>query len=92
MNAADKALIKHRLVDILTEQLGVDEARLTSDARFVEDLKADSLDVVEIVMALEEEFGIAIDDDVVDGFRRVADVLTHLEKQVGAKVRRSQAT
>jgi len=55
--------IEAKVKKIIVEQLGVEEAEVVSDAKFIEDLGADSLDTVELVMALEEEFGIEIPDE-----------------------------
>lgn len=67
---------------ILVEQLGIDEGEITPDADLYDDLGADSLDGVEIVMCIEEEFGIAIDDDETEGLRRVNDLLAFFQKKV----------
>ena len=55
--------IKPRLVELIAMNLDIDESRVTDDASFIDDLGADSLDTVELVMALEEEYGIEIDDE-----------------------------
>lgn len=60
---ADEAALKQKVIDIITEQLGVDAAQCTPEARFQEDLGADSLDTVELVMAFEEEFEIEVPDE-----------------------------
>jgi len=57
------ASVEQKIKDIIVEQLGVDEDEVKPDSSFVEDLGADSLDVVELVMALEEQFGLEIADD-----------------------------
>ena len=59
---------------ILVEQLGVDESEVTPEAHFIDDLGADSLDTVELVMALEEEFGIEISDEDAEKIQTVGDV------------------
>ena len=64
--------INDRVKKIISEQLGVEEEKVTPEANFVEDLGADSLDTVELVMALEEEFGIEIPDE--DADRKIATV------------------
>ena len=73
---ADFAKIK----SIITENLGVDEAEVTEEARFIDDLGADSLDTVELVMALEEAFGIEIPDEEAEKIRKVGDVVKYIDE------------
>jgi acyl carrier protein len=61
--AASREEVFERVKEVLTEQLGVDEGEVTEDASFQEDLDADSLDLVELIMELEDQFGIKISDD-----------------------------
>jgi acyl carrier protein len=61
--AASREEVFERVKEVLTEQLGVDEGEITEDASFQEDLDADSLDLVELIMELEDQFGIKISDD-----------------------------
>jgi acyl carrier protein len=61
--AATREEVFERVKEVLTEQLGVDENEVTEDASFQEDLDADSLDLVELIMELEDQFGIKISDD-----------------------------
>ena len=70
---------------IIVEQLGVDEEEVTSDASFVEDLGADSLDTVELVMAFEEEFEIEIPDEDAEKITRVKDAVEYIEKNAKGK-------
>ena len=63
--------IYDRLKGIVTEQLGVDEEEVTPEASFVDDLNADSLDLVELIMSLEEEFGLEISDEDAEKIRTV---------------------
>lgn len=74
--------IAARVKKIVIEHLGVDEAKVTDDARFVDDLGADSLDTVELVMAFEEEFGIEIPDDAAEKINTVKDAIDHISKSV----------
>jgi acyl carrier protein len=74
--------IEQRLTDILSDQLGVDKTQINRDAQIVQDLGADSLDTVEITMALEEEFDIEIEDEDAEKLTTVGDVLTYLEKAI----------
>lgn len=64
---------------VIVEQLGVDEDVVTEDASFIDDLGADSLDIVELVMALEEEFGISIPDEEAENIKTVGDAVTFVE-------------
>jgi acyl carrier protein len=66
----------------VAEKLNVDEKKITPEARFIEDLEADSLDTVELIMYLEEEYGITISDEDVDKLRSVGDVLLYLQSNV----------
>ena len=71
--------IEQRIKDIIIEQLGVTADLVTPEAKFIEDLGADSLDTVELVMALEEEFGLEIPDDEAEKLQSVGDVIKHVE-------------
>ncbi|MDD5504208.1 MAG: acyl carrier protein [Candidatus Omnitrophica bacterium] len=70
---------------IIAEQLGVKPEEVTSDASFIDDLGADSLDTVELVMALEEEFGIEIPDEDAEKMSKVSDAVKYIEEKVAAK-------
>ena len=70
------ATIEDKVKSIIVSQLGVEEAAVTSNAKFIEDLGADSLDIVELVMAMEETFGIDIPDDDAENIKTVEDALT----------------
>ncbi|HEY8171071.1 MAG TPA: acyl carrier protein [Candidatus Limnocylindria bacterium] len=69
-----------RLRKIIVEQLGVDEEEVTSTASFVEDLNADSLDLVELIMSLEEEFGMEISDEDAERIQKVSDAVEYIEE------------
>lgn len=69
---------EERIKEIIVEQLGVEEQQITPDASFIDDLGADSLDTVELVMAFEEEFDIEIPDEDAEKIRRVRDVIEYL--------------
>ena len=71
--------IEQRVKDIIVEQLGVNADQVTPDAKFIEDLGADSLDTVELVMALEEEFGNEIPDEQAEKLQSVGDVIKYIE-------------
>jgi acyl carrier protein len=69
-----------RLKKIIVEQLGVDEEEVTIQASFVEDLNADSLDLVELIMSLEEEFGMEISDEDAEKIQKVSDAVEFIEE------------
>ncbi|MFB0547066.1 MAG: acyl carrier protein [Anaerolineae bacterium] len=69
-----------RAKEIIVEQLGVDEEKVTPEARFREDLEADSLDLVELIMAFEEEFGGEISDEEAQQLTTVGEVVKYLEE------------
>ncbi|GFE58916.1 MAG: acyl carrier protein [Geobacter sp.] len=70
--------IDKRVKEIVAEQLGVDEAQVTNEASFMDDLGADSLDTVELVMALEEEFDIEISDEDAEKIQSVQDAVDYI--------------
>jgi acyl carrier protein len=72
--------IDQRVKDIIVEQLGVKPEQVVPAAKFIEDLGADSLDTVELVMALEEEFGIEVPDEQAEKLQSVADVIKYVEE------------
>jgi acyl carrier protein len=74
--------IAEKVKTIVTEQLGVDSEEVTEEASFIEDLGADSLDTVELVMAFEEEFGIVIPDEDADKIRTVGEAIKYIEAHV----------
>jgi acyl carrier protein len=71
--------IEQRVKDIIVEQLGVKADQVTPEAKFIEDLGADSLDIVELIMALEEEFGYEIPDEEAEKLLNVGDVIKYIE-------------
>jgi acyl carrier protein len=79
------ASVEERVKQIIVEQLGVDEGEVTSTASFVDDLGADSLDTVELVMAFEEAFGIEIPDEDAEKITAVKDAVEYIEKHGPAK-------
>ena len=78
---ASEKTIEQRVKAIITEQLGVNPDQVTPDAKFIEDLGADSLDTVELVMALEEEFGQEIPDEEAEKLQSVGDVIKYIEEK-----------
>ena len=79
---ADKS-IADRIKDIIVEQLGVNADQINPGAKFIEDLGADSLDIVELIMALEEEFGTEIPDEEAEKLQTVGDVAKYIEDTQG---------
>jgi len=74
------ASVEERVKQIIVEQLGVDEGEVTPSASFVDDLGADSLDTVELVMAFEEAFGVEIPDEDAEKIATVKDAVEYIEK------------
>ncbi len=73
-------MVFEKVKNIIVDQLGVDEGKVTMEASFVDTLGADSLDIVELVMAFEEEFDIEIPDDAAEKISTVADVVDYISK------------
>lgn len=75
--------IENQIKTIIVNQLGVEEGSVTSNAKFIEDLGADSLDIVELVMAIEDSFNIEIPDEEAENIRTVADAVNFVKKTEG---------
>lgn len=73
--------VKEKVKQIIVEQLGVDEAQVTDEASFVDDLGADSLDIVELVMAFEEAFQMEIPDEDAEKITKVADAVNYIQSK-----------
>lgn len=71
--------IEDRVRSIISDQLGVAEEDVKHDSKFIEDLGADSLDIVELIMAMEEEFNVEIPDEEAEKIRNVSDVINYLK-------------
>jgi acyl carrier protein len=80
---ADRTEIEGRVRKVLAEQLAVDETQVVPDARFAEDLNADSLDLVEAVLALEEEWNIEIPEEEMDGVKTVGQAVELVAQKLG---------
>jgi acyl carrier protein len=76
------ASVEERVIKIVAEQLGVNKEQINRDTSFVNDLGADSLDTVELVMELEEEFDITIPDEVAEKIQTVGQAIEHIERAV----------
>ena len=76
----DRDEIFDKVKGVIVDQLGVEEDDVTEDATFVDDLGADSLDIVELVMALEEEFGVSIPDEQAEKIKTVADAVDFISE------------
>lgn len=78
------AFSEDRVKEIIAKELEVEVKQLTSEAKFIEDLGADSLDIVELVMALEEEFSLEIPDEEADKLKTVGDAMNYLKSHAPA--------
>ena len=76
-----RVALSPKIKDIIVEQLGVDPEKVKAEASFIDDLGADSLDIVELVMAMEEEFDLEIPDEDAEKLKTVQDVSSYLEKK-----------
>jgi acyl carrier protein len=81
--AMDMKQLEEKVKDIIVEELGVERDKLTGDASFMEDLGADSLDTVELVMAFEKEFDIDIPDEEAEKLRTVGQAMQYLRDKMG---------
>jgi acyl carrier protein len=74
--------VEKRVIEIIIEQLGVSEEEVTMEASFIDDLGADSLDLVELIMAMEEEFSLEISDEDAEKIQTVQDVVNYITEHV----------
>ncbi|MFT4569270.1 MAG: acyl carrier protein [Hyphomicrobiaceae bacterium] len=74
------AAVTDRVIEIICDQLTLDKSQVTADASFLEDLGADSLDIVQLIMALEEEYGLEISDEEAESIRTVQDIISFIAK------------
>ncbi len=72
--------IESQVVDVIVEQLGVDREKVTPDAKFIDDLGADSLDTVELVMTFEEKFSVEVPDEDAEKLKSVSDVVAYIKE------------
>ncbi|MHC1791604.1 Acyl carrier protein [Desulfovibrio sp. DV] len=75
--------VAEKVKEIIVDQLGVDAAEVLPEAKFVDDLGADSLDLTELIMAMEEEFGVEISDEDAQQIQKVQDAISFIEKKKG---------
>lgn len=73
-------MVFDKVKEIVSRELSVSQDKLTLDTRLSEDLGADSLDAVELIMALEDEFGVSISDDAAQGIKKLSDIVNYLEQ------------
>lgn len=74
--------VERRVIEIIVEQLGVSEEEVTMEASFIDDLGADSLDLVELIMAMEEEFHLEISDEDAEKIQTVQDVVNYIHEHI----------
>jgi acyl carrier protein len=79
------ASVEERVIEIVCENLGVNKEQVTRSTSFIEDVGADSLDIVELVMELEEEFEITIPDDQAEKIKTVGEAIDYIEREIGKK-------
>lgn len=79
--ATDKDIVK-RVIQIVSDKLAIDPEQIKLESTFTEDLGADSLDVVELLMALEDEFGLQIEEEQAENIEAVRDIVTYIEEHV----------
>ena len=73
-------MVFERIREIICDQLDLEEDKVTMDSEIMEDFEADSLDVVDLVMSIEDEFGLEVPDDQIENFRTVGDVVRYIEE------------
>lgn len=73
-------MVFERIREIICDQLDLEEDKVTRDSDIMEDFEADSLDVVDLVMSIEDEFGLEVPDDQIENFRTVGDVVRYIEE------------
>lgn len=77
--------VMEKVKKMIVEQLGVNDSEVVPEAKFIDDLGADSLDIVELIMALEDEYGIEIPDEDAEKLETVGDAITYIEKRLAEK-------
>ena len=74
-------MMQEKVIKLISDATSVDTAKISSQTRFVDDLNLDSLDIVELMMKMEDEFGVEIPEDDAEGLKNVEDVVNYLEKK-----------
>ncbi|MBP1748939.1 MAG: acpP [Deltaproteobacteria bacterium] len=74
--------VVEKITQIIVDQLGVDKSAVVPEAKFIDDLGADSLDIVELLMALEDQFGIEVPDEDAEGMQTVGDIIRYIEEHM----------
>ena len=74
--------VVEKITQIIVDQLGVDKSAVVAEAKFIDDLGADSLDIVELLMALEDQFGIEVPDEDAEGMQTVGDIIRYIEEHM----------
>jgi acyl carrier protein len=85
LEESDVASVEERVIELVCENLGVNKEQVTRSSSFIEDMGADSLDIVELVMELEEEFEITIPDDQAEKIKTVGEAIDYIEKEIAKK-------
>jgi acyl carrier protein len=85
MSGSPSGSVEERVIDIVCENLGVNKEQVTRQTSFIEDIGADSLDIVELVMELEEEFEITIPDDQAEQIKTVGEAIDYIEREQAKK-------
>ena len=86
-NEVDVKAVENKLIDIISEQMGVDKAEITRETSFINDLNADSLDTVELVMEFEDEFDMSIPDEEAEKIQTVGAALDYITKIAQSKAK-----
>ena len=79
-------MVYEKINDIISEQFDIDEEDITMETSFKDDLNADSLDLVELIMALEDEFGLEIEDEDLDSIKTVGDAVEYIKDNLGEDI------
>lgn len=75
-------MIFEKVSKLISEQLDISESRIDMDSDVIDDFEADSMDIVDLIMSLEEEFGIEVPDDDIENLRKVSDIVKYIEEKM----------
>ena len=84
ISEVDVQSIENKIIEIISEQMGVDKSEIARETSFINDLNADSLDIVELVMAMEETFDIEIPDDDAEKIQTIGDAFSYVKDRLGS--------